>query len=243
MPAPARRRRPCAPARAFRPRRSTSSTTCCASSPSSTARSTSRRSSRAAGRRTAMQEFAEYKANRAETPPDLLDQIPYVRRVLEAMRIPILEYSGFEADDVIGTLARRAEEAGYRGGDRFERQGHAATGDDACLHAESGQGRRMVRPGEGEGVHGRAAGAGGRPAGAEGRRHRQHSGRAGDRRQGREGPDRAVRVGGGGARAGRRGGAQDVPREPAEQRRAHPHEQAAGDDRRRMCRSSFRSRR
>ena len=59
-----------------------------------------------------MQEFAEYKANRTETPPDLLDQIPFVRRILEAMRIPILEYPGFEADDVIGTLARRAEAAG-----------------------------------------------------------------------------------------------------------------------------------
>jgi DNA polymerase-1 len=58
-------------------------------------------------------EFAEYKANRTETPPDLLEQIPYVRRVLEAMRIPILEYAGFEADDVIGTLARRAEAAGF----------------------------------------------------------------------------------------------------------------------------------
>jgi DNA polymerase-1 len=58
------------------------------------------------------QEFAEYKANRVETPPDLLDQIPYVRRVLDALRIPILEYDGYEADDVIGTLARRGEEAG-----------------------------------------------------------------------------------------------------------------------------------
>src|SRR6185436_12787017 len=55
-----------------------------------------------------VQEFAEYKANRVETPPDLLDQIPLVRRVIEAMRIPVLEYPGFEADDVIGTLARRA---------------------------------------------------------------------------------------------------------------------------------------
>jgi DNA polymerase I len=60
-----------------------------------------------------MAEFADYKANRSETPPDLLDQIPYVRRVLAAMRIPILEYQGFEADDVIGTLAHRAEEAGF----------------------------------------------------------------------------------------------------------------------------------
>src|SRR5580693_6499887 len=59
-----------------------------------------------------VQEFAEYKANRTEMPPDLADQIPYVRRVLDAMRIPILEYPGFEADDVIGTLARRAEESG-----------------------------------------------------------------------------------------------------------------------------------
>jgi len=60
-----------------------------------------------------VQEFAEYKANRTETPPDLLDQIPYIRRVLEAMRVPILEYRGFEADDVIGTLARIGEKSGY----------------------------------------------------------------------------------------------------------------------------------
>jgi DNA polymerase-1 len=59
-----------------------------------------------------MAEFAEYKANRTEMPPDLGEQIPQIRRVLEAMRIPILEYPGFEADDVIGAIARRAEEAG-----------------------------------------------------------------------------------------------------------------------------------
>ncbi len=57
-------------------------------------------------------EFPEYKANRTEMPPDLTDQIPYVRRVLEAMRIPVLHYPGFEADDVIGTLARRVEGQG-----------------------------------------------------------------------------------------------------------------------------------
>ena len=56
--------------------------------------------------------FASYKANRTETPPDLLEQIPAIRRVLEAMRIPILESGGFEADDVIGTVARRASEIG-----------------------------------------------------------------------------------------------------------------------------------
>ena len=59
-----------------------------------------------------VEEFAEYKANRPEAPPDLVEQIPYVRRVLEAMRIPVLEYPGFEADDVIGAIARRAEREG-----------------------------------------------------------------------------------------------------------------------------------
>ena len=47
--------------------------------------------------------FAGYKANRTETPSDLLDQIPWIRKTLEAMRIPVVEYTGFEADDVIGT--------------------------------------------------------------------------------------------------------------------------------------------
>ena len=56
--------------------------------------------------------FEAYKANRTETPPDLLEQIPWIRKTLDAMRIPVLEYAGFEADDVIGTLARRAEGQG-----------------------------------------------------------------------------------------------------------------------------------
>src|SRR5512140_2181856 len=51
--------------------------------------------------------FASYKATRTETPPALLEQIPWIRKILEAMRIPVLEYPNFEADDVIGTLARR----------------------------------------------------------------------------------------------------------------------------------------
>lgn len=58
------------------------------------------------------QAFESYKANRSETPPDLLQQVPWIRKTLEAMRIPILEYPNFEADDVIGTLARRAVEQG-----------------------------------------------------------------------------------------------------------------------------------
>jgi DNA polymerase I len=54
--------------------------------------------------------YAKYKANRTEMPPDLGEQIPYIRRLLEAMRIPVLQYAGFEADDVIGAMARRASE-------------------------------------------------------------------------------------------------------------------------------------
>lgn len=57
--------------------------------------------------------FPEYKANRAETPEDILLSIPYVKRVLEAMCIPILEVAGYEADDVIGTLSQKGVEAGY----------------------------------------------------------------------------------------------------------------------------------
>jgi DNA polymerase-1 len=54
--------------------------------------------------------YEGYKANRASMPEDLRRQIPYIRRALEALRIPILEAVGFEADDVIGTLAREAAE-------------------------------------------------------------------------------------------------------------------------------------
>jgi DNA polymerase I len=55
-----------------------------------------------------------YKAQRAEMPPDLAQQVPYIRRALEAYRIPMLESEGFEADDVIGTLARKAAADGYQ---------------------------------------------------------------------------------------------------------------------------------
>jgi DNA polymerase I len=56
------------------------------------------------------EEYAAYKANRTEMPPDLGEQIPYIRRLLEAMRIPVLQYAGFEADDVIGAMAKRASQ-------------------------------------------------------------------------------------------------------------------------------------
>jgi DNA polymerase-1 len=57
--------------------------------------------------------YGGYKANRKAMPEDLAQQVPYIRRALEAYRIPMIEASGFEADDVIGTLARQAADAGY----------------------------------------------------------------------------------------------------------------------------------
>ena len=57
--------------------------------------------------------YAGYKANRGTMPEDLREQVPYIRRALEAYRIPILSSEGFEADDVIGTLACKASEDGY----------------------------------------------------------------------------------------------------------------------------------
>jgi len=58
-------------------------------------------------------QYKAYKAQRQETPDDLRSQFPLVRRVLEAYAIPIAEYDGKEADDVIATLAREAEEDGF----------------------------------------------------------------------------------------------------------------------------------
>ncbi len=58
-------------------------------------------------------EYGGYKANRAEMPGDLVQQIPYIRKALEGYRIPILQLEGYEADDVIGTLARKAAAESY----------------------------------------------------------------------------------------------------------------------------------
>ena len=58
-------------------------------------------------------QYGGYKANRSEMPEDLVQQVPYIRRALEAYRIPILEQRGFEADDLIGTLARKAAAESY----------------------------------------------------------------------------------------------------------------------------------
>ncbi|MEG2318281.1 MAG: 5'-3' exonuclease H3TH domain-containing protein, partial [Rikenellaceae bacterium] len=54
-----------------------------------------------------------YKANRSETPEDIRLSIPYIKNILRAMDIPILEVPGYEADDVIGTIAKKASQNGY----------------------------------------------------------------------------------------------------------------------------------
>jgi len=59
------------------------------------------------------QDYPLYKANRDETPEDIKLSEPYIRRVIEAFNIPILEAEGYEADDVIGTLTKKAEAAGF----------------------------------------------------------------------------------------------------------------------------------
>ena len=58
-------------------------------------------------------DFADYKANRQEAPEDLVASIPDIKKIIEGFNIPVVETDGFEADDVIGTLAKQAEKAGY----------------------------------------------------------------------------------------------------------------------------------
>lgn len=58
-------------------------------------------------------DYADYKANRSETPEAIKIAIPYIHRILQAMHIPILGVEGYEADDVIGTIACKAEKEGY----------------------------------------------------------------------------------------------------------------------------------
>ncbi len=58
-------------------------------------------------------DFTAYKANRQEAPEDLIDSIPEIQRIIRAFNIPVMELDGYEADDVIGTLAWQAADKGY----------------------------------------------------------------------------------------------------------------------------------
>jgi len=58
-------------------------------------------------------DFTAYKANREDTPEDIVTSIPYIKKLIEGFNIPILELAGYEADDIVGTLAKRAEKDGF----------------------------------------------------------------------------------------------------------------------------------
>ena len=58
--------------------------------------------------------YKEYKANRPETPEAIRIAVPYIQALLEAMHIPVIEKEGYEADDIIGTLAKQAENEGFK---------------------------------------------------------------------------------------------------------------------------------
>ena len=57
--------------------------------------------------------YPEYKANRDATPEDIIKAVPYIKRLIEAYKIPVIDCPGFEADDVIGTLAKKASVNGF----------------------------------------------------------------------------------------------------------------------------------
>ena len=57
--------------------------------------------------------YEDYKSNRDETPEDIKRAVPYIKRIIESYNIPVIEVPGYEADDVIGTLAHMAQEHGF----------------------------------------------------------------------------------------------------------------------------------
>ena len=58
--------------------------------------------------------FSDYKVNREETPEPISLAVPYIQELLKAMHIPVVVKEGYEADDIIGTLAKQAEKEGYK---------------------------------------------------------------------------------------------------------------------------------
>jgi DNA polymerase-1 len=59
------------------------------------------------------EDFEAYKANREETPEDIKRSVPYIMKIIEGFKIPILMEDGYEADDVVGTIAKKAEKEGF----------------------------------------------------------------------------------------------------------------------------------
>ena len=78
--------------------------------------------------------FDQYKATRKATPDTLIPQIPYIKDIVRGFSIPVLECQGIEADDIIGTLARRYAGREHESRDRFRRQGPDAARFRRCHH-------------------------------------------------------------------------------------------------------------
>ena len=158
----------------------------------SPARATSPRRSIWPGRRSATSIVADYKANRAAMPDDLAEQINWVHQACEALGVPIVTAAGYEADDVIGTMATRAADGGFEVAivsidkDFFQlvRDGIRVYDprEDGAWFDAAGR-RREVR---------RRAVAGRRRAGARRRHQRQRGRRARHRQEGRDRSDHAV---------------------------------------------------
>ncbi len=59
------------------------------------------------------EKFPEYKANREATPEEIKQSVPWIKKILEAFKIPVIEVEGYEADDVIGTMSKQAGSRGF----------------------------------------------------------------------------------------------------------------------------------
>ena len=156
--------------------------------------------------------FADYKAQRAAMPDDLVPQIPVIRRVFEGFRVPVVMHRGVEADDVIATLARRGEERGLDvficTADKDARQLHRRPYPDRQPPEAEGARRRRAA-----GRLGRHPRPGRRPAGADRRHLRQRARRPRHRPEDRRQAARGVRR----------------PRHPAGQRREGLRRKAQGE--------------
>ncbi len=138
---------------------------------------------------------ADYKATRSAMPADLAEQTEWVREACEAMGVPVYTSEGFEADDVIATLARRAaaSTASRWLSSPATRISSSWSATAFASTTRATKGAWFDEAGR-EGQVRRDAGAGDRRARADGRHGRQRQGRAGHRREGREGFDLRLRL-------------------------------------------------
>ena len=121
------------------------------------------------------QEYADYKGTRERMPDDLRLQVTRIQEIVQALNIPIFTREGYEADDVLGTLARQAEAQGVAT--------TIVTGDRDIVQVVTDH--TSVLAGDGAGTLGAGPAAAHRPQGAVGRHFRQRAGGQGGGRKGR----------------------------------------------------------